>query len=96
MEVDYESGMHEAVKLTVGAWNHYKKLDYEQFPFKCRSFHEYWHFQRNYRKAQAVDKEIVEGWKQAKKSKTATKQKEKKNPMPKATPPNPPKVTGRK
>ena len=29
VEVDLEAGLPEAVKLTVGSWQHYQKLDYE-------------------------------------------------------------------
>jgi hypothetical protein len=32
--VDLEEGFLEAVKLTVGNWSHYRKLDYEHLPFK--------------------------------------------------------------
>ena len=35
VEVDIEAGLPEAVKLTVGDWHHFQKLDYEQIPFKC-------------------------------------------------------------
>ena len=35
VEVDLEAGLLEAIKLMVGKWQHYKKLDYERFPFKC-------------------------------------------------------------
>ena len=34
-EVDLEAALLEAIKLMVGEWKHYQKLDYEQFPFKC-------------------------------------------------------------
>jgi hypothetical protein len=89
VEVDLEAGLPEAVKLKVGAWQHYQKLDYEQLPFKCRSCHEYGHFQRNCPKAQSADKTDGEGWQQPKKSKANLKPKEKKNtgpaPIPQAT-----------
>ena len=29
VEVDLEAGLPEAVKLTIGSWQHYQKLDYE-------------------------------------------------------------------
>jgi hypothetical protein len=79
-------GLPEAVKLTVGAWHHFQKLDYEQLSFKCRSCHEYGHFQRNFPKAQPSDKEEGEGWKQVKKGKAILKPKEKKNAGPAANP----------
>ena len=47
VEIDLEAGLPEAVKLKVGSWHHYQKLDYEQLPFKCRLCHEHGHFQRN-------------------------------------------------
>jgi hypothetical protein len=47
VEVDLEAGLPKAVKLTVGTWNHYQKLDYEHLSFKCSNFHEHGHFQRN-------------------------------------------------
>ena len=28
VEVDLEAGLPEAIKLTVGEWQHYQKLDY--------------------------------------------------------------------
>jgi hypothetical protein len=45
VEVDLEVGLPEAIKLKVGEWKHYQKLDYEKLPFKCRGCHEYDHFQ---------------------------------------------------
>ena len=47
VEVDLEARMTEAIKLSVGNWYHYQKLDYKQYPFKCRGCHEYKHFYRN-------------------------------------------------
>eukprot|EP00253_Pinus_taeda_P014893 PITA_14893 len=67
MEVDMEAGLPEAIKLTVGDWHHFQKLDYEQLPFKCRIFHEHGHFQRNCPKAPLGDKGEEEGWKEIKK-----------------------------
>lgn len=77
-----EFGLPEAVKLMVGAWHHYQKLDYEQLPFKCRNCHEHGHFQRNYAKAQLEDKEEGEGWQKVKEGKTAMKPSEKKSTRP--------------
>ena len=34
VEVDLEAGLLEAIKLTVGTWYYFQKLDYEQLPFK--------------------------------------------------------------
>jgi len=45
VEVDLEEGLPEAIKLKVGEWYHYQKLDYEQLSLKCRGYHEYDHFQ---------------------------------------------------
>ena len=55
VEVDLEAGLPEAVKLKVGEWHHFQKLDYEQLPFKCRLCHEHGHFQRNCPKMQASE-----------------------------------------
>ena len=61
VEFNLEVGLLEAVKLKVGDWHHFQKLDYEQLPFKCRNCHEHGHFQRNYPKAQPEDKEEGQG-----------------------------------
>jgi hypothetical protein len=84
VEVDLEAGLPEAIKLTVGDWQHYQKLDYEQLSFKCRNCHEYRHFQKQCPKIQIMqqEKESGEGWQQAKRSKAnpnPNSKKEKKN-----------------
>ena len=71
VEVDLEAGLPEAVKLKVGSWHHYQKLDYEQLPFKFHHCHEHGHFQRNCPKIQIPEE--GEGWKKVKKGKTASK-----------------------
>ena len=76
VEVDLEAGLPEAVKLKVGSWHHYQKLDYEQLPFKCRHYHEHGHFHRNCPKIQIPEE--GEGWQKVKKGKTASKPQEKK------------------
>ena len=48
VEVDIEASSPEAIKLTVGTWYHFQKLDYEQLSFKCRGRHEYGNFLRNF------------------------------------------------
>jgi hypothetical protein len=73
VEVDLEVGLPEAIKINVGSWSHIQKLDYEQFPFKCRGCHEYGHFAKNCPKKSEEDKEKEEGWKQAKRSKANPK-----------------------
>ena len=82
MEVDLEAGLPEAIKITVGEWQHYQKLDYEQLPFKCRTCHEHRHFQQNCPKSQVGTKEDEEGWKEIKKGKAVPKPTEKKNSGP--------------
>jgi hypothetical protein len=73
VEVDLEVGLPEAVKLKVGDWHHFQKLDYEQLPFKCRGCHEYGHFQRNCPKNLHIEKAGDEGWQQARKGKPKSK-----------------------
>jgi len=82
IEVDLEAGLPEAVKLMVGAWHHYQKLDYEQLPFKCRNCHKHGHFQRNCPKTQPEDKEAGEEWKNVKKGKAYPKTSGKKSTTP--------------
>lgn len=79
VEVDLEAGLPEAIKITVGEWQHYQKLDYEQLPFKCRTCHEHGHFQRNCPKSQVGTKEDEEGWKEIKRGKAVPRPTEKKN-----------------
>ena len=62
VEVDLEAGLPEAIKLTVGNWVHFQKLDYEHLPFKCRGYHEYGHFIRNCPKKPEILQNKMEGW----------------------------------
>jgi hypothetical protein len=84
VEVDLEAGLPEAVKLTVGSWTHYQKLDYEHLPFKCRNCQEHGHFQRNCPKTQVSGKEDAEGWQKVKRGKNShnAKNKDKMNQEP--------------
>ena len=43
--------MSEVVNLYMDGWEHMQKVDYEQLPFKCKKFHEYGHFVKNFPKA---------------------------------------------
>jgi len=76
VEVNLEAGLPEAVKLKVGTWTHFQKVDYEHLPFKCRLCQEHGHFQRNCPKNQSMDKEEAEGWHKVKRNKPASKSKE--------------------
>jgi hypothetical protein len=91
VEVDLEVGLPEAIKLKVGEWQHYQKLDYEQLPFKCRGCHEYGHFQRNCPKNPSKEKENGEGWQQPRKGKASTREK---GPRNEKTVPTQPKGNG--
>ena len=73
VEVDLEVGLPKEIKLMVGNWFHFQKLDYEQLPFKCRGCHEYRHFYRNCPQKQDAHQEKEEGWQTAKRSKTKSK-----------------------
>jgi len=48
--VDLEKGLLEAIRLTLDNWSYIQLVDYEQFPFKCKIFHEYGHFARSFPK----------------------------------------------
>ena len=76
--MDLEASLPEAVKLSVGSWTHYQKLDYEHLQFKCRNCQEHGHFQRHCPKL-TEEKEDAEGWQKVKKGKNpnSTKSKEK-------------------
>ena len=76
IEVDLEAGLPEVVKLTVGTWTHFQKVDYEHLPFKCRACQEHGHFQRNCPKLQTQEKEEAEGWQRVKKRKIVPKTKD--------------------
>jgi hypothetical protein len=71
VEVDLEAGLPEAVKLSIGTWTHFQKLDYEHLPFKCRNCQEHGHFQRNCPKIQSNGKEDAEGWQKVKRGKNS-------------------------
>lgn len=73
VEVDLEAGLPEAIKLKVGEWWHYQKLDYEQLPFKCRTCHEHGHFQRNFPKAPTGNTVEADRWKEIRKGKAIPK-----------------------
>jgi hypothetical protein len=91
VEVNLEVGLPEAIKLKVGDWQHYQKLDYEQLPFKCRGCHEYGHFQRNFPKDLNKDKDINEGWQQPRRGRPSSKEKA---PRPEKMVPTQPKEQG--
>ena len=73
MEVDLEVRLPEAIKLTVGNWYHFQKLDYEKLPFKCRGCHEYEHFYHNCPQKKEGQQEKEEGSQSTKRSKTKAK-----------------------
>ena len=63
--------MPEFVNIEMDGWEHYKKVSYDQLPFKCKECHEYRHFAKTCPKAtqEEVEKTQKEGWKQTKKGK---------------------------
>ena len=73
VEFNLEAGLPEAVKISLGSWSHYQKVDYEHLPFKCRTSQEHGHFQRNCPKNQIAEKEDAEGWQKVKKTKAGPK-----------------------
>jgi hypothetical protein len=73
VEVDLEVGLPEEIKLKLGDWHHFQKLDYEQLSFKCRGCHEYGHFQRNCPNNPTTEKAGEERWQQAQKGKSKLK-----------------------
>ena len=85
IEVDLEPGLPKEIKLVIGEWHHFQKLDYEQLPFKCRHYHEYDHFQKSCpKKPLDSEKDSEEGWIQEKRSKPNPRMPPKKseNPRP--------------
>jgi hypothetical protein len=50
LEVDLEKGLPEAILISLDNWQHVQQLDYEQLPFKFKSYHEYGHFAKDYKK----------------------------------------------
>jgi hypothetical protein len=50
VEVDLKKGLLEAIQLTLDNWSYIQKVDYEQFPFKCKTWHEYEHFSKNFQR----------------------------------------------
>jgi hypothetical protein len=50
VEENMENGIPEAIFLTLDNWKHNQPIDYEQLPFKCKSFHEYKHFSKDCKK----------------------------------------------
>ena len=69
VEVDLKAGLPEAIKLTIGTWYHYQKLDYEQLSSKCKGCHEYGHFLCKCPKKQETQQEDEDGWQAVKKIK---------------------------
>jgi hypothetical protein len=80
VEVNLEAGLPEAVKLTVGDWAHYQKVDYEHLHFKCRNCQEHGNFQKNCPKTQSTEKETTEGWQQVKRNKNSQKARDSRSP----------------
>jgi hypothetical protein len=55
VEVDLEKGIPYVVLISLDNWQHVQQLDYEHLPFKCKVFHEYGHFAKNYKKVESLN-----------------------------------------
>jgi hypothetical protein len=75
VEVDLEKGLPEAIQLTLDGWSYIQTVDYEQLPFKCKSYHEYGHFAKKCPKASSKNPEnkAPEQWKPTKRKKVTNK-----------------------
>ena len=64
IEVELEKEFPEAIKFTMDAWAHLKKLDYDQIQFKCKGSHEYGNFSINCAKTHPIPRnnEMEKGW----------------------------------
>ena len=65
-------------------WGHAQKVDYEQLPFKCKKFHEYGYFVKNWPKEvqENLEKTLDERWEKEKKGrKTALSNPKSKDPQ---------------
>jgi len=49
VEVDIEKGLSKEISLSMNNWTHIQNLEYEQLSFKCKAFHEYGYFTKNYK-----------------------------------------------
>ena len=70
VKVDLDTGLLEAINLTVTEWSHIQELDYEQIPFKCRFCHGYGHFSWNCKKKseEEIENEKDKQWTQVQKA----------------------------
>jgi hypothetical protein len=69
-------GLREAIQLTLDSWSYIQQVDYEQLPFKCKSFHEYGHFVKSCLQVKSAQpkKQNYEQWQQPKRNKTTGKE----------------------
>jgi hypothetical protein len=44
VKIDLEKGLLEVVLLTLDNWSHLQLVDFDNFSFKCKTYHEYGHF----------------------------------------------------
>jgi len=44
VEVDLEKSLPKAINLCMDSWVQMQEVDYDQLPFKCKLYHEYWNF----------------------------------------------------
>jgi len=89
VEVDLEKGLLEAIQLTLDNWSYIQKVDYESFPFQCKTWHEYGNFAKNFplNKLDQQEERAQEQWQQPKRKKATRKEVQQQDPTQGGNPP---------
>jgi hypothetical protein len=58
VEVDLEKGLLEAIQLTLDNSKHIQLVEYDHIPFKCKQFHGYGNFVKNFPKNATINKDL--------------------------------------